>query len=49
VRAAHLSLLDAERCTLVGLRNHCVIGDQALRRVQRDLDMDEVRLSETSG
>lgn len=40
-------LLDAERGTLIALRDRDVIGNEAMRRVQRDLDLDEVRLGES--
>ncbi len=43
-RELRRDLLDAERRALVDLRDRGVIGDDALRRVQRDLDLDEVRL-----
>ena len=36
--------LDAERQTIVRLRNDRVINDDALRRIQRDLDLAEARL-----
>jgi len=36
--------LDAERQTIVRLRNDRVINDDALRRIQRDLDLAETRL-----
>ena len=37
-------LLDAERETLVSLRNAGVIDDGVMNRVQRDLDLEEARL-----
>ena len=37
--------LDIERNTIIGLRNHRVINDDALRRIQRDLDLAEARLT----
>ena len=37
--------LDAERETIIRLRNQRVINDDALRRIQRDLDLAEARLS----
>jgi len=37
--------LDAERETIIHLRNQRVINDDALRRIQRDLDLAEARLS----
>ena len=37
--------LDVERETIVRLRNKRVINDEALRRIQRDLDLAEARLT----
>jgi CPA1 family monovalent cation:H+ antiporter len=37
--------LDAERKTIIELRNRHVINDVALRRIQRDLDLAEARLT----
>ena len=37
--------LDVERETIIRLRNQRVINDDALRRIQRDLDLAEARLS----
>jgi CPA1 family monovalent cation:H+ antiporter len=37
--------LDVERQTIIRLRNQHVINDEALRRIQRDLDLAEARLS----
>lgn len=37
--------LDAERQTIICLRNKRVINDDALRRIQRDLDLAEARLA----
>jgi Na+/H+ antiporter len=39
--------LDAERETIIRLRNQHVINDVALRRIQRDLDLAEARLTGT--
>jgi CPA1 family monovalent cation:H+ antiporter len=39
-------LLTAERVSLVALRDSGVIGDEVLHRVERDLDLEEVRLAE---
>ncbi|HUE40431.1 MAG TPA: Na+/H+ antiporter [Chthoniobacterales bacterium] len=36
--------LDVERDTIIRLRNQQVINDDALRRIQRDLDLAEARL-----
>jgi hypothetical protein len=37
--------LRAERQTIIRLRNERVINDDALRRIQRDLDLAEARLT----
>ena len=37
--------LDIERDTIIRLRNRKVINDEALRRIQRDLDLAEARLT----
>ena len=37
--------LDVERQTIIRLRNERVINDDALRRIQRDLDLAEARLT----
>ena len=47
IQQVRRDLLDAERATLVALRDRAVIGDEALRRVQRDLDLDDLRLGDT--
>jgi monovalent cation/hydrogen antiporter len=39
-----LEALEAERQTILGLRNRRVINDEALRRIQRDIDLAEIRL-----
>lgn len=39
-------LLTAERSTLVGLRNDGTIGDGVLHLVERDLDLEEIRLGQ---
>jgi CPA1 family monovalent cation:H+ antiporter len=41
--------LQVERKTLLQLRNENVINDQVLRRVQRDIDLAEVRLFRREG
>jgi hypothetical protein len=38
-------VLQTERDTVIELRNEEVINDQALRRIQRDIDVAEARLS----
>jgi len=46
--AAHqrlkLELIDAERHAVIHLRNQGVINDEVLRRIERDLDLEELRL-----
>jgi CPA1 family monovalent cation:H+ antiporter len=37
-------LLEAERAAIVALRRQGVINDEALRRLQRDLDLEDARL-----
>jgi monovalent cation/hydrogen antiporter len=37
-------LLEAERAAIVGLRRDGVINDEAMRRLQRDLDLEDARL-----
>ena len=37
--------LQMERQTIIRLRNERVINDDALRRIQRDLDLAEARLT----
>jgi monovalent cation/hydrogen antiporter len=39
--------LDVERETIIRLRNRHIINDDALRRIQRDLDLAEARLAGT--
>jgi hypothetical protein len=41
--------LQTERDTVIRLRNEEVINDQALRRIQRDIDIAEARLQRSSG
>ena len=41
--AIHQSVIDAQRLAIIDLRDRGVIGDVALRRVERDLDLDELR------
>jgi thermostable 8-oxoguanine DNA glycosylase len=40
-----LGLIAAEREAIIGLRDQGEIGDQVLRRVEEDLDLEELRLS----
>ncbi len=44
VRDLRSELLAAERRTLIDLRNRNVISDEVLRRIQRELDLEQVRL-----
>jgi monovalent cation/hydrogen antiporter len=37
-------LLRAQRTTLIRLRNEGRIGDEAMHRIERDLDLEESRL-----
>ena len=37
-------LLGAERARVIALRDRGVIGDEALHRIERDLDLEEARL-----
>jgi monovalent cation/hydrogen antiporter len=39
-------LLDAERATVVSLRNQGVIDDAVMQRIQRDLDLEAARLDQ---
>jgi CPA1 family monovalent cation:H+ antiporter len=48
VRQAEHELRNAARAAVVRLRDDNVIGQEALRRVQSDLDLDEVRRIELS-
>jgi CPA1 family monovalent cation:H+ antiporter len=45
-RRLRQELIGAERATLVSLRDSGVIGDGVLHRVERDLDLEEVRLAQ---
>jgi monovalent cation/hydrogen antiporter len=47
LRHLQQELIGVERGTVIRLRNQGVINDAALRRVERDLDLEEIRL-ETS-
>ncbi|MEP6680813.1 MAG: Na+/H+ antiporter [Chloroflexota bacterium] len=38
------AVIDAQRLAVIGLRDRGVIGDEALRRVERDLDLEELRM-----
>ncbi len=39
-----IELIGAERRTIIDLRNRGIINDDVMRRIQRDLDLEEVRL-----
>jgi Na+/H+ antiporter len=41
--AIRQAVIDAERVAIIDLRDRRVIGDVALRRVERDLDLEELR------
>jgi len=43
-RAIRLAVLDAERAAAVDLRNTNVINDAVLRRLERDIDLEELRM-----
>jgi Na+/H+ antiporter len=42
--AIRRAVLDAQRIAVIDLRDRGVIGDEALRRVERDLDLEELRV-----
>jgi hypothetical protein len=44
-RRLQLEALKVERHTIIQLRNQRVINDDALRHIQRDLDLAETRLA----
>jgi CPA1 family monovalent cation:H+ antiporter len=44
-RQLRRDLLAVERRTLIELRGRHAINDETLRRIQRDLDLEEVRLN----
>jgi CPA1 family monovalent cation:H+ antiporter len=41
--AIRQAVLDAQRLSVIDLRDRGVIGDEALRRVERDLDLEELQ------
>ena len=45
-RRLQRELIEAARLAVIDLRNKGVIGDEALRHVQRDLDLDELGLDQ---
>jgi monovalent cation/hydrogen antiporter len=42
-QAIRAAVLDAERYSIIDLRDRGVIGDETLRRVERDIDLEAVR------
>jgi hypothetical protein len=42
-------MLDAERTALIDLRDQDIISNDLMRRVARELDLDEVRLEPEDG
>jgi NhaP-type Na+/H+ or K+/H+ antiporter len=49
MRRVEQEVRDAARAAVVRLRDDDVIGQEALRRVQNDLDLDEVRIADELG
>jgi hypothetical protein len=47
-RALRAAMIEDEREALVRLRDQGVIGDDVLRRVQRDLDLETVLLDSSA-
>lgn len=45
-RKLRREMIDAERAAVVGLRDQEKIGDDVMRRIQEDLDLEEVLLAE---
>ena len=43
-RRIRLSILEAEREALIGLRERAAISDDVFRTVERDLDLEELRM-----
>jgi len=43
-RIIRRAVIDAERDAVIALRDDGVIGDEILRRIERDLDLEELRL-----
>ncbi len=41
--AIHRAVIEAQRLAVIDLRDRGVIGDEALRRVERELDLEELR------
>jgi CPA1 family monovalent cation:H+ antiporter len=48
MRRLRLDILGVERNEIVRLRNDGTISDQVLHRIERDLDLEELRLAEVS-
>ena len=49
VRQLPMELLRAQGQTLIRLRNEGKIGDEAMHRIERDLDLEESRLEVRNG
>jgi hypothetical protein len=43
-RLIRSAVIDAERAAVLGLRDRGVINDDAWRHVERDLDLEELRM-----
>jgi CPA1 family monovalent cation:H+ antiporter len=41
--AIRQAVIDAQRVAIIDMRDRGVIGDEALRRVERELDLEELR------
>jgi monovalent cation/hydrogen antiporter len=48
-RRLRRELLRVERDAVIGLRDRGAINDDVLHRIERDLDLDELRLGDTAG
>lgn len=48
-RRLRRDVLTTERRTVVGLRDRGIIDDEVLHRIQRELDLEEIQLSEEPG
>jgi hypothetical protein len=47
-RELHRELIAAEREHVLTLRNRGIIGDEVFRNIEYDLDLEELRFSETA-
>ena len=43
-RAIRHAVIEAERDAIIDLRDHDEISDDVLRRIERDLDLEELRM-----